>query len=150
MGAIEGKSVRVQTMSDGTLRVTVDIPPYKANEAFNMFGAPGIDVALVRLELDQYQDITDTSVTQELPPTKTVSHQESRLAAMFCKNPKFWQFIGDDAIEEKLCQSEEDAVNYIYRVCKVSSRSEIDTNLEAKEAFHKIRRKFVQWQDFMG
>lgn len=47
---IEGSSVRVQTTSDGTLRILIDIEPRDAQTAFRLFGSPGTAVALAALK----------------------------------------------------------------------------------------------------
>jgi len=45
-----------KTMADGTLRVTVDIEPRDAVEAFTLFSEPGISGAMVRLHEKAAQD----------------------------------------------------------------------------------------------
>lgn len=47
---IEGSTVRVQTTSDGTLRIQIDIEPRDAQKAFRLFGSPGTAVALAALK----------------------------------------------------------------------------------------------------
>ena len=49
MSAIEATSVKVATLVDGTLRVTFDIEPRHARDAFALFGAPGSEMALAAL-----------------------------------------------------------------------------------------------------
>ena len=51
MSAIEGASVRIKTMSDGTLQLTINIEPVDAIRAFTLFGAPGTPVALAALKV---------------------------------------------------------------------------------------------------
>jgi len=50
--AIEFATVRAQTMADDTLRLTVDVEPRHAQEAFRMFGQRGVHGAMARLNLD--------------------------------------------------------------------------------------------------
>lgn len=47
---IEGATARVSTLADGTLRVTVDVEPRDAQNAFLLFGVPGTAVALAALK----------------------------------------------------------------------------------------------------
>ena len=49
MSAIEGATVKVGTLVDGTLRVTIDFHPTVRNEAFALFGGPGTPVAVAAL-----------------------------------------------------------------------------------------------------
>ena len=49
MSAIEGATVKVGTLVDGTLRVTIDFPPAVRNDAFALFGGPGTAVAVAAL-----------------------------------------------------------------------------------------------------
>lgn len=38
-----------KVMADGTLRITVEIPPTHVNDAFALFGQPGVSVALAKI-----------------------------------------------------------------------------------------------------
>ena len=51
MSAIEGATVNLRTMADGTLRITIDVEPGSAQAAFALFGAPGTPVALAALKV---------------------------------------------------------------------------------------------------
>ena len=51
MSAIEGATVNLRTMTDGTLRITIDVEPGSAQAAFALFGAPGTPVALAALKV---------------------------------------------------------------------------------------------------
>ena len=51
MSAIEGATVNLRTMADGTLRITIDVEPGSAQAAFALFGAPGTPVALAALRV---------------------------------------------------------------------------------------------------
>lgn len=47
---VEGVSVSCKTLADGTLRLTVEIEPYKALDAFALFHMPGTPLALAALK----------------------------------------------------------------------------------------------------
>ena len=56
-------------------------------------------------------------------------------AALLCANPRFQAHIGVD--------SSEAAADHVRRVCGVSSRRELDSNNQAAERFHELRRRFA-------
>ena len=59
----------------------------------------------------------------------------STTAAILCGNPKFQQHIG--------VTNTELAAAYLRRECGVGSRRELDTNKDAADRFHAIRRAFA-------
>ena len=179
MQGVEGVTVGIKTMSDSTLRITIDIPPYKAKEAFNLFGEKGTTVAVAALNLSQYRNIVEEDnqlpeqkeVPERIPatmynPSETLEdqfknderavhaeqadHTLSRLAAMFCQNEDFWEFLNgfQQAI---VVLNKDDAKEYIYAYCKIKSRATLDDPLrpDAIYQFHVIRKAFSQWNDQM-
>lgn len=61
--------------------------------------------------------------------------QLSKLAGMLCGNPQFQSYLG--------VTNSESAAAVVRRQCGVSSRRELDRNLEAARRFHEIRRAFA-------
>lgn len=62
-------------------------------------------------------------------------HTLSRAAAMMCANPDFQKWLG---------VSDKDAAAEFVRVaCNVKSRREFDTDPEAAERFHTLRKQFI-------
>lgn len=54
---VEAVSVSCKTLADGTLRLTVEIEPYRALDAFALFHMPGTAVALAALKpIHQQED----------------------------------------------------------------------------------------------
>ena len=123
MTAIPASSVSVRTMADGTLRLSLDIEPRHARDAFALFGMPGAPVALAALK-----------VGTEIPePAKPKGGELARLAGRLCAVPKFQEWI--KAI------STEDAAEMIRYICDIKSRSELDNNTAAASRFHGRIRK---------
>lgn len=56
-------------------------------------------------------------------------------AALLCANPRFQAFIGVDSTEA--------AADHVRRVCGVSSRRELDTDVKAAQRFHELRQRFA-------
>ena len=51
MSAIPCASVSLKTMADGTLRISFDIEPMHAQDAFKLFAAPGTPAAIAALQV---------------------------------------------------------------------------------------------------
>lgn len=64
-----------------------------------------------------------------------MKRSNARLAGMLCNNPRFQEFIGVTCSES--------AAAYVRRVCKVTSRRELDLNPDAAKRFHQIRRMYA-------
>ena len=54
MSAIPASSVSLKTMADGTLRISFDIEPIHAQDAFKLFAAPGTQAAIAALKAGTY------------------------------------------------------------------------------------------------
>lgn len=89
MDAIEFSTVRLQTMADGTLRISVDIEPRFAQSAFTLFGAPGLRGAMARL----------TNEAKQQEPAPADYGQAARVLKLsgFFRCPDVWEAIGTDA-----------------------------------------------------
>lgn len=125
MSVIEAASVRVQTMADGTLRLVCDIEPRNAQAAFALFASPGTPMALAALK------------PQTSKPKAEVG-ELCKWAAIRCTEPEFRRWCG--------VANEQDAAEFVRRVCHVESRTELDTNPEAAELLHStVRRPYAAW-----
>jgi len=52
-GVIAASSVKLSTLVDGTLRITVEVEPSHALAAFELFRSPGTPMALAALQHSQ-------------------------------------------------------------------------------------------------
>lgn len=132
-------------MADGTLRLTVDIEPRHAIEAFTLFGAPGNPCAIARLTnaaaIDQMQEPNSIDDSQVSPEKK--GGELARLAGILCQSPDFIGWLGVDSAEE--------AKGAIYADCRIDSRKELDHDTEAASRFHRIYREpFVAYMKKRG
>lgn len=127
MSVIEASSVRLQTMADGTLRITCDVEPRFARDAFALFGAPGVPMALAALK----------SATHE--PEKPKGGLLSQWAAMRCQEPAFQQWLQDTKWEAwYAAEGETDtekAASVIRAVCKIDSRARLDSDERSQALF---------------
>jgi hypothetical protein len=138
MSAIEASSVNVRTLVDGTLRITVDVEPRHAKDAFALFGAPGIPMALAALK--------PASHTKE---DKLKGGLLSQWCAMRCGEADFQRWISREFSGErfhvKLPMPDADRCAAVVRmVCKINSRAELDNDEAAEKRFNELIRH--PWQ----
>jgi len=144
MSAIEAASVGIKTMADGTLRITCDIEPGNAQAAFALFGAPGTPMALAALKAGH------AAITSE-SAEKVKGGALAKLAGMWCADPDFqnWIVSGSwpDVVWSTGDSAEECAANGVRAICGVKSRAELDTKMQAAEAFQlRIRGPYMKHQ----
>ena len=139
MSVIEGASVSVKTMSDGTLRLSIDIEPRNAQAAFALFGAPGRAVALAALK-DGSAAITSESASE-------VKEKQQReylgdlcyRAVQWCNDLEFRRWLtARDGLPDLL--TGDGAAAVIYAWCGITSRKQLDTNPVAAEKFNRLIR----------
>ena len=79
------------------------------------------------------------------------SERPSYAAAMLCKNPEFWKFINEE-IEQSgdfispTVFNEENAKQWMYQKCGISSRAELDTPSQATVTFDGVCSAFAATQ----
>lgn len=145
MSIIEGASVSVKTMSDGTLRLSIDIEPRNAQAAFALFGAPGRAVALAALK-DGSAAVTEKPVS-EAPK----GGQWAKLAGMWCSDPDFWAFLNQQFPADTPVENAEHAGMSVRVHSGVKSRADLDHSREALELFNLyIRRPFQKYMQARG
>jgi len=59
----------------------------------------------------------------------------ARTAAILGQNPRFQAFCN--------AQNADEAAEFVRCYCGVDSRRDLDTNLDARERFHELRRAFA-------
>lgn len=92
-------------MADGTLRLTVDIPPYDAQDAFRLFGAPDTPVGLARLTNDAAKELMQDQLVKETTAQAPKAGTEKPYgkyatqlyAGNFFRNRRVLEAIGTDA-----------------------------------------------------
>jgi hypothetical protein len=135
---LEGSSVSVKTMSDGTLRLSIDIEPRNAQAAFALFGAPGRAVALAALKDGHAKASAEPG---EHAPEKKPREYLGDLcyrAVQWCNDPEFQKWIAQRAGACTDIPSAEFAASIIKGYCGVKSRKDIDGNPDATEKFRRL------------
>ena len=150
MSAIPCASVSLKTMADGTLRISFDVEPVHAQDAFRLFAAPGTPAALAALKVG-YEQASDTPTPAKVggnpgelgggtPAKQMTNPGESihvggalaQLAGQWCADRAFQKWIFVD--------TEAQAAEKVRAFCKVDSRRLLDHDPEAAQLFHDIFR----------
>ena len=130
MSAIPCASVSLKTMADGTLRISFDIEPNNAQDAFRLFASPGTPAAIAALQVG-YAAVT------EPVPEKPKGGPLSIEAAALCRNPAYLAWTG--------YENESGAALAMTSYLGITSRSQLDHNEDAKARFIKdIRAPFMK------
>lgn len=133
--AIPAVSRKISTLVDGTLRLTVDIEPMYAQDAFALFGGGNIPMALAALNAGTQIPAEPETAKEELK-----GGELSRCAGMMVRNPAYWESQGVGSMSE--------ADQILKGWCRIKSKRELDHNPEAAELFHKhVRKPFLAWQE---
>ena len=144
MSAIPCASVSLKTMADGTLRISFDIEPSNAQDAFRLFAAPGTPAAIAALQVGYAAIQPDISKmeTTEKPKGGPLSIE----AASLCRNPEYLRWCGYESEKHATAEMKDDL--------GIESRAELDHDESLKERFirhyrapfmkHLIARGIVQ------
>lgn len=139
---LEGSSVSVKTMSDGTLRLSIDIEPRNAQAAFALFGAPGRAVALAALK-------DGSAAVKEPEPEKPKGGEWAKLAGMWCEDKDFLAWA-NTLYTEKI-RNDIEAAALIRDECGIKSRVELDHDAGALRRFNeRIRWPFMKYMQARG
>lgn len=153
--AIAGQFVRFSSLSDGTLRLVVDVPHEYANHVLATLGFPaGQSVAIallsgdasrppsLRLEESRPLDSTPDSAAAR-PRTPWHELSRSKQAAIRCGDKRFHEFLfsGDIAMLG-------DPAERVRQICGVKSRSELDVDRSAAACWDKLDAEYRRWAGF--
>jgi len=129
----EGVKISMSQSRDGVvLRLGVhpdDCPP----QLFGDWVGSRYMVAMARID-DQEQPVVDA--------TKEDIRRMKASAGALCRNPKFQQWILSGT---GIDPSEESATALLRDSLGIVSRSEFDTNPQARSAFSDMREEFTEW-----
>lgn len=145
MDAISAVTRTLKTMADGSLRVTVEIQPQDAKNAFDMLGSPDTPIAIARLTQEaSKQQAQDETIE------KAKGGFLSQWLAMRCNEPEFWAFMeariftecGMPVYVESLAQCDDEIKSFL----EIKSKTEIDNNPKVEKRFHElIRIPYSKW-----
>ena len=67
-----------------------------------------------------------------------------RLAGILCKEVEFWDYLHSD--EQIFLANEKEATEWLRNYLGVQSRSELKTNLEARNRLNKVNEEYMAWK----
>lgn len=143
MSAIPCSSVSLKTMADGTLRISFDIEPANAQDAFRLFAAPGTPAAIAALQVG-YAAASDAPA-EDQPKGGALA----KLAGMWCADPVFQNWLELDP--DNAAPNESGAALCLYALCEIQSRRQLDHDPAAAERFNRlIRGPYMKWRASKG
>lgn len=158
---IEGSSVGVKTMADGTLRLTVDIEPSNATAAFALFGSPGRAMVLAALKDGSGAIGVDRVETEQIK-----GGEWAKLAGMWCRDADFYEWIapiydrscggkgfgyGPFPVPQNKLQIEKFCSYALKSLALLGSRKDMDYGDDALTRFNvHIRWPFMAWMKEKG
>ena len=148
MSAIPCASVSLKTMADGTLRISFDIEPMHAQDAFRLFATPGTPAAVAALQVGYAAASDDVHAMLAKDPTNLLSENKpkggplSKLAGMWCATKDFQDWINDNTHGGIYwqCNGPLEAKLFVCEICDIDSRAELDHDTRAKELFNNLIR----------
>lgn len=143
MSAIPCSSVSLKTMADGTLRISFDIEPANAQDAFRLFAAPGTPAAIAALQVG-YAAASDAPA-EDQPKGGALA----KLAGMWCADKTFQSWLETDP--DNAAPTENGAALCLYAMCNIQSRRQLDHDTAAAERFNRlIRGPYMKWRASKG
>jgi hypothetical protein len=94
----------------------------------------------------RYQVVMVRLTDSETPMDRDAEFAGSKavkVAAILCRDPKFWKFLNDQCMI--LEQNEKEATEYLRTYLGVQSRSDLKVNQEARNLLDKINKEFQTW-----
>lgn len=138
---IQATTSGVKDMADNTLRVSFDIDPRYAMQAFALFGKRGSSVAIAALNLQASQAVAQQETIEADKPKGGLL---SQWLALRCKEQDFWGFIAKKSYGAVF--SEADCDRAVKLFLGITSKSELDNDKEAADRFHNmIRLPYAAW-----
>lgn len=139
MSAIPAASVNMRTLADGTLRLSIDIDPKDAQDAFRLFAAPGTPVAIAALKTGYAAVAEPDSPKEPIGPL-------CKWLVMRCQEPEFWRFLESEVTDGYPVKDEKYAGQVVKDFLGIESRREVDTDEAAEKQFHDfVRVPFQRW-----
>lgn len=133
---------------DKYVRLDIVIPAEQALLATEAFGWPTrinpVPVAIARL---------DPAKAASEPPNPANKPKERRKfenldlptqAGIVCNEPRFWRFLTEEAAYG--ADSEADAIEAVYALCRVTSRSQLDPEYTSGHLWIDLRDRYHAWK----
>jgi hypothetical protein len=136
MTAIQFEGVKVALKQDKTgyvlaLSIHPDDVPM---ELLRDFVGARYGVAMVRMDgneqpMDRQEQDGDKSI---------------RIAGMLCRDPDFWKYLYADS--QIMFENEKESTEWLRDYLNIQSRSELKTNVQAREMLEKLHKDIMIWK----
>jgi hypothetical protein len=153
MSAIPCASVSMKTMADGTLRISFDVEPNHAQDAFKLFAAPGTPAAIAALQVGYAQAGNAPIPSNPGELEKPKGGALAKLARRWGNDPEFKNWINSTTHNGIYwhCNSPNEAKLFVLEICEIDSRAELDSDEVAAETFQRlIRGPYVKYLHARG
>jgi hypothetical protein len=133
MNALQFECVKVALKQDRTgFVLTVSIHPDEApEELLRDFVGARYGVAMVRIQDNE---------------TATPYNNRVKKAGMICRDSAFRLWLRDECNFESV-RVESDAVEALYKICKIESRTELNGNQDAQQKFDEMVENYERWKE---
>ena len=131
----ESVKVALKQNKDGYVLTLCIHPDDVPLELLRDFVGARYQVVMVRLN-DEDQPIDRAA---EFDGSKAV-----RIAGILCKEKEFWEYLHED--EQIFLANEAEATEWLRNYLGVQSRSELKTNLEARNRLNKVNEEYMAWK----
>lgn len=131
----ESVKVALKQNKDGYVLTLCIHPDDVPLELLRDFVGARYQVVMVRLN-DEDQPIDRAA---EFDGSKSV-----RLAGILCKEKEFWEYLHND--EQIFLANEAEATEWLRNYLGVQSRSELKTNVEARNRLNKVNEEYMAWK----
>jgi hypothetical protein len=134
------------TLSDGSVRYTIEIEPRYAADAAKLFGMPGTGLAVAAL-IDG--SVKNPVVKDNLTPEKPKGGELSKWAGILCNTQMFWQWLTLETLPLGFeITNGSEARARLIEICGIESRKELDHDKEAGRIFREeIMAPFDEWKN---
>jgi hypothetical protein len=131
MNALQFEALKVALKQDATGWVlTVKVHPDEIpEELFRDFVGARYMVAMARINDDE---------------TPVPINNRVKQAGMLCKDRNFQNYVN---FLYGLPKTETAAVDFLYDICSIKSRTELNGNVNAQEQFDRLVKEFEEWRD---
>jgi hypothetical protein len=132
MNALQFEAVKISLKQDKTgFVLTLNIHPDEIpEELMRDFVGARYGVAMVRIQDNE---------------TATPYDNRVKKAVMLCKEKSFQHYL--KTVHQFDVEGEDDAVEGLYSLCEIASRTELNGNAEAKARFDAVLSEYEKWKD---
>jgi hypothetical protein len=132
MNALQFEAIKISLKQDKTgFVLTLNIHPDEIpEELMRDFVGARYGVAMVRIQDNE---------------TATPYDNRVKKAVMLCKEKSFQHYL--KTVHQFDVEGEDDAVEGLYALCEIASRTELNGNAEAKARFDAMLGEYEKWKD---